>query len=88
MAWSAPVLIASRVVQGLGGAMIFGTGTALLISAYPLQERGRVLGINVAAVYTGLSVGPFIGGVLPQNIGWRRIFVAGTNQNSSFSSKK
>jgi multidrug resistance protein len=74
LAWSAPVLIASRVIQGMGGAMIFGTGTALLISAYPLQERGRVLGINVACVYIGLSVGPFLGGVLTQYLGWRSIF--------------
>ena len=73
-AWSAPALIASRVIQGLGGAMIFGTGTALLISAYPLQERGRVLGINVAFVYIGLSAGPFIGGLLTQYLGWRSIF--------------
>ncbi len=73
-AWSVPVLIASRVIQGLGGAMIFGTGTALLISAYPLQERGRVLGINVAFVYIGLSAGPFVGGLLTQHLGWRSIF--------------
>jgi len=74
VAWSAPVLIASRVIQGLGGAMIFGTGTALLVSVYPLQERGRVLGINVAFVYIGLSAGPFIGGLLTQYLGWRSIF--------------
>ena len=54
--------------------MIFGTGTALLISAYPLQERGRVLGINVAFVYIGLSAGPFVGGLLTQYLGWRSIF--------------
>ena len=74
VAWSPAVLIISRVIQGLGGAMIFGTGTALLISAYPLQERGRVLGINIAFVYAGLSAGPFIGGLLTQYLGWRSIF--------------
>jgi len=38
-------------------------------------ERGKVLGINVAAVYLGLSLGPFSGGVLTQHFGWRSIFL-------------
>jgi MFS family permease len=39
-------------------------------------ERGRVLGINVAAVYSGLSCGPFLGGLLTHYFGWRSIFMA------------
>ncbi len=74
LAPSAGALIASRVVQGVGGAMIYGTGVAILTSVFPPQERGRVLGLNVAAVYVGLSVGPFLGGVLTQQWGWRSIF--------------
>jgi EmrB/QacA subfamily drug resistance transporter len=68
-------LIVFRGMQGLGGAMIFGTGVAILTSVYPAQGRGRALGINVAAVYTGLSVGPLIGGVLTEHLGWRSIFL-------------
>jgi len=71
---SIEVLMATRVVQGLASAMIFSTNTALLVLAYPLQQRGRVLGINIACVYAGLSLGPFIGGILTQTIGWRSIF--------------
>ena len=67
-------LIFFRGMQGLGGAMIFGTGIAILTSVYPQQERGRALGINVAAVYTGLSAGPLIGGLLTEHLGWRSIF--------------
>jgi len=74
LAPSVGTLIAARVVQGVGGAMIFGTGVAILTSVFPPQERGRVLGLNVAAVYVGLSVGPFLGGVLTQQWGWRSIF--------------
>ncbi len=74
LAPSVGALIAARVVQGVGGAMIFGTGVAILTSVFPPQERGRVLGLNVAAVYVGLSVGPFLGGVLTQQWGWRSIF--------------
>ncbi|MGP8154736.1 MAG: MFS transporter [Smithella sp.] len=68
-------LIAARAVQGIGGAMIFSTGTAMLISAYPLEERGKIIGINTAAVYIGLTIGPFIGGLLTQHLGWRCIFL-------------
>ncbi len=67
-------LIVFRGLQGLGGAMIFGTGVAILPSVYPPRERGRALGINTAAVYTGLSVGPLIGGFLTGHLGWRSIF--------------
>jgi EmrB/QacA subfamily drug resistance transporter len=69
------ILIAGRVLQGLGGAMMFGVGVAILTSVFPAGERGRVLGINSAAVYIGLSIGPFIGGYLTHEFGWRSIFM-------------
>jgi len=72
---SEAVFIALRVVQGVGSAMIFSTGTAMLISAYPPHRRGMVLGINVAAVYIGLTIGPFIGGMIVEHLGWRTIFI-------------
>jgi EmrB/QacA subfamily drug resistance transporter len=68
-------LVLARVVEGAGGAMIFGTGTAILTSVFPPQERGRALGINVAAVYLGLSLGPTLGGLLTQQFGWRSVFL-------------
>ncbi|GAF86702.1 unnamed protein product, partial [marine sediment metagenome] len=71
---SAAMLISSRILQGIGGAMVFSTAIAILISVFPPEERGRVLGINVAAVYAGLSIGPFAGGLLTQYLGWRSIF--------------
>ena len=74
---SGPMLIAMRVLQGIGAAGMFATSSAILSSAYPPGERGRVLGINVASVYIGLSAGPFIGGSLTQNFGWRSIFILG-----------
>jgi EmrB/QacA subfamily drug resistance transporter len=66
--------LAYRVLQGFGSSMIFGTNIAMLTSVYPANQRGRVLGINVAAVYVGLSVGPFAGGYLTHALGWRSIF--------------
>ena len=71
---SGSILIVTRAFQGSGAAMIFGTGVAILTSAYPPVDRGRVLGINVAASYVGLSLGPFIGGFLTQHLGWRSTF--------------
>jgi EmrB/QacA subfamily drug resistance transporter len=67
-------LIVFRALQGVGGAMIFGTGIAILTSVFPANERGRALGISTAAVYTGLSAGPLIGGFLTGHFGWRSIF--------------
>ena len=74
MANSATMLISFRVLQGIGGAMLAGTAVALLTTVFPANERGKVLGINVAATYIGLSVGPVLGGVLTQHLGWRSIF--------------
>ncbi|MDZ7263786.1 MAG: MFS transporter [candidate division KSB1 bacterium] len=68
-------LLITRVLQGLGGSMLFGTAIAILTSVFPPSERGKVLGINVAAVYSGLSLGPFLGGFLTQHFGWRSIFL-------------
>jgi EmrB/QacA subfamily drug resistance transporter len=71
---SALFLVVLRVVQGIGSAMTFSTGVAILTSVFPLGERGRVLGINVSATYIGLSFGPVLGGVLTEHLGWRSIF--------------
>jgi MFS family permease len=72
---SSLLFISLRVLQGIGGAMTFSIGMAILTSAFPVQERGKVIGINTAAVYSGLSMGPLVGGFLTQHFGWRSIFV-------------
>jgi MFS family permease len=69
------LLILFRVIQGFGSAMIFGTSIAILTSVFPFGERGKVLGINVAVTYLGLSSGPFLGGLLTQYLTWRSIFL-------------
>lgn len=74
LAPSVIMLLIFRIIQGCGAALIFGTSTAILTSVYPPEERGRVLGINVAAVYGGMSVGPLLGGLLVQGLGWRSVF--------------
>jgi len=68
------MLILLQAVQGIGWSMVFSCGVALLTSAYPPNERGKVIGIHVASVYLGLSLGPTVGGLLTQNLGWRSVF--------------
>ncbi len=69
-------LIIFRIVQGIGGAMIFVTGLAIITSVYPPRERGKAIGINIATVYIALSLGPVLGGVMTQFLGWRSLFYA------------
>ena len=74
ISFNAGMLIASRVLQGISSAMISVTLVSILSSVYFQGDRGRALGINVAATYIGLSSGPFLGGVLTKYLGWRSIF--------------
>src|SRR5512133_913647 len=67
-------LIILRIFQGLSSAMIFGTSMAIITSVFGPGERGKAMGINITAVYLGLSLGPIIGGVLTQYLGWKSIF--------------
>lgn len=67
-------LIVMRFLQGVGAAFSGTTGSAILVSAFPPQYRGRVLGMSVSGVYLGLAFGPFFGGFLTQYLGWRSIF--------------
>jgi EmrB/QacA subfamily drug resistance transporter len=69
------LLILVRIIQGFGGALIYGTSIAILTSVFPQNERGKALGIYITAVYFGLTLGPFLGGVLTQYFGWRSIFL-------------
>lgn len=72
---SMTMLLMLRVVQGLGAAMIFSTNTAVLISAFSPEKRGKVLGYSIASTYIGLSAGPVVGGFLNHYLGWRSIFI-------------
>lgn len=73
---SITVLLVMRILQGAGAAMMSVTAIAIITEAYPAKKRGVILGINIGAVYAGLSLGPFIGGLLTQIGGWPAIFFA------------
>lgn len=64
-----------RILQGVGGAMIFATNQAVLISIYPKAERGKAIGFIIGATYVGLTTGPVVGGIMNQALGWRSILI-------------
>ncbi len=68
-------LIVSRIIQGGGAAFMGATSAAIVTAVFPPNERGRALGINVMAVYIGLTVGPPLGGFITDAVGWRWIFL-------------
>jgi EmrB/QacA subfamily drug resistance transporter len=72
---SAAMLIYLRCIQGAGSALTFSTQIAILTSAFPASERGKVIGLSIGATYFGLSLGPFLGGILTEYCGWRSIFL-------------
>jgi EmrB/QacA subfamily drug resistance transporter len=68
-------LVAFRVVQGVGAAMVMAMGPAIVARTFPANERGRALGLNGISVSIGLSLGPALGGILTQVATWRAIFL-------------
>ena len=74
LAPSLGILIASRAVQGLGGALLMSISPAMLTNAFPANERGRALGFNTITVALGISTGPILGGIITASISWRWIF--------------
>jgi DHA2 family methylenomycin A resistance protein-like MFS transporter len=75
LAPSMGALIASRVIQGVGAAVLGGSSLALLNHTYPEPaERARAVGLWAAGASAALAGGPLIGGLLTSTLGWRSIF--------------
>jgi MFS family permease len=69
-------LIAWRVIQGIGGAMLMSSSSAILTDAFPANQRGMALGVNMVAAVAGSFLGLLIGGVLSE-VHWQAIFWVG-----------
>jgi EmrB/QacA subfamily drug resistance transporter len=74
LAGTPAVLNLSRALQGIGGAFMFSTALALLASAYQGRDRGTAFGVWGAVTGASVAVGPLVGGVLTDGIGWEAIF--------------
>ena len=70
----ASCLIALRIVQGIGGALLMANSTAILTDAFPPSERGMALGFNVMAAVSATFIGLVVGGLLA-DIDWRLVFL-------------
>ncbi len=75
LANSVVMLLISMSFIGIGSGIMFNNSVSILTSVFPPERRGRVLGISTAGTYAGLSLGPFLGGVLTRTFGWQSIFV-------------
>jgi EmrB/QacA subfamily drug resistance transporter len=71
---SLALLIAARVVQGIGGSLLMAVSPAMLTAAFPPNERGRALGWNSTIVAAGITAGPVLGGLITAQASWRWIF--------------
>ncbi|MBO2447409.1 MFS transporter [Actinomadura barringtoniae] len=67
-------LIAARTVQGVGAAMIMPVALGLLNGAFPPERRGWAIGIYGSITALGVLLGPLLGGVVTQGLGWQWIF--------------
>jgi EmrB/QacA subfamily drug resistance transporter len=67
-------LIAFRVLAGIGGAVVMGNGRAIVSTVYAQEGRGQALGLTSMAFHLGYIIGPSLGGLLIDTVGWRWIF--------------
>jgi EmrB/QacA subfamily drug resistance transporter len=67
-------LVVFRILQALGSALLYANAGALLTDAFPLNQRGKALGINQAVLVSGSIIGLVLGGILTSEFGWRSIF--------------
>jgi EmrB/QacA subfamily drug resistance transporter len=74
LAWSLESLIFFRLLQGVGAAPAQVTGMVILYEAFPLGQRGFVLGLLLLAGSLGPTIGPSLGGYLVQEYSWRAMF--------------
>ena len=68
------LLLPSRILQGVGGAMTEGPGMAIIASVFPAHERGRAMGLMMVLVGLSSIAGPAIGGLVVDAFGWRYVF--------------
>lgn len=74
---SMPAMLAVRFLQGAASALVSVAGPALLAECVPREHRGRFFGAMTASIYTGLTLGPIVAGLLVEAWGWRAVFAIG-----------
>jgi EmrB/QacA subfamily drug resistance transporter len=67
-------LIFARALQGIGAASTFSLSMAIAVAVFPVEQRGRMLGILTSVYSVGLVAGPVLGGFILDLLGWRAVF--------------
>ena len=75
MAPEFPLLLAARVLQGVGGALMLPTSVAIVSAAFPAERRGRALGTLGGAAAVAGALGPTLGGALTSALSWRAVLL-------------
>lgn len=73
---NATMILISRIILGIGSAVLNVASVGLIAEAMPAQKKGPAIGLVVAAVYVGIALSPIIGGSLIFNLGWQSLFIA------------
>jgi EmrB/QacA subfamily drug resistance transporter len=74
LAPNAQFLVGSRIVQGVGAALMNPASLSIIATTFPPRERGAAIGIWAGISATALAIGPFLGGLLTEHVGWSAIF--------------
>ncbi len=74
IAWNVNWLVAFRVLQGVGGAIMISVTLAIMTARFPAEKRGTAMGIWAAIGITAAAVGPTLGGVIVENLDWSWVF--------------
>ncbi|MGI6220255.1 MAG: MFS transporter [Coriobacteriales bacterium] len=72
------MLIVGRVLMSIGTCVFLAGNVSILLTSFPDSRRGSLLGFVITATFVGVSLGPVIGGVIGDSLGWRWIFLLGT----------
>jgi EmrB/QacA subfamily drug resistance transporter len=74
LAGTAELLIGARVLQGVGAALMLPATLSIISATFPPRERGTALGIWAGVSAMALAIGPLVGGLITEHIGWNWIF--------------
>lgn len=74
MAWSNSSMIVFRVIQAIGGGLMSPVGMSIVYAIFPIEERGKALGIWGVAAMAAPALGPTVGGYILSNLDWRLLF--------------